>query len=269
MMNTTDLLEQVVREVQKGAAYRDVHPGLIQRVAVQMLQRKQNFREAVKATRNKIHQVGGAYFEQNFPYERWQTELTAIDRQDKARLSAYCRNILQQHASTRERLAILETFYATLFEPFAPVRSVLDLACGLNPLTLPWMPLAPEAAYFACDIYRGLVSFLNGFLRHLKQNGNVEWWDLLEGSPPYRVQVALLLKVIPCLEQLDKDIALSLLQSIQAEHLVVSFPAHSLGGRPKGMPENYETRFRNLISQLPWQVKRYEFPSELVFVLSR
>ncbi|MEJ5201193.1 MAG: hypothetical protein WHV66_03070 [Anaerolineales bacterium] len=268
-MNTADLLEQIVREVQKGAAYQDVHPGLIRRVAAQMLQRKRNFREVVKATRNKIYQVGGAYFEQDFPYERWKAELATIDPRDKSRLSAYCRNILQQHASTRERLAILETFYETLFEPLAPVYSVLDLACGLNPLALPWMPLAPEATYLACDIYRDMVSFLNGFLNHLKQNGNVEWWDLLEGSPPYQVQVALLLKVIPCLEQLDKNIVLLLLQSIQAEHIVVSFPAHSLGGRRKGMPENYETHFRNLISQLPWQVKRYEFPSELVFVLNR
>ncbi len=268
-MTTTDLLEQVVCEVQKGAAYQDVHPGLIRRVASQMLQRKRNLKEVVKAIRNKIHQVGGAYFERDFPYERWQAELTLIDWQDKTRLSAYCRNIMQQHASTRERLVILDTFYKTLFEPFMPVRSVLDLACGLNPLALPWMPLAPQATYLACDMYGNLVSFLNGFLAHLHQNGKVEWWDLLEGSPPHPVQVALLLKAIPCLEQLDKNIALSLLQSIQAEHVVVSFPAHSLGGRRKGMPENYETRFRSLTSQLPWRVKRYEFPGEIVFVLSR
>jgi len=268
-MTDMDILDQIVREVQKGAAYRDVHPGLIRRVAGQMLERKADFKEVVKATRNKIHQVGGAYFGRTVPYERWQTELKDIHLQDRTRLLAYCRKVLQQHASTRERLPILEKFYVTLFESLAPVQSVLDLACGLNPLTIPWMPLAPNATYIAVDIYLNLVSFLNQFLSYTSLNGKVEWCDLLEGCPPYQTQVALLMKAIPCLEQLDKNIALSLLQSIQAEYMVISFPAHSLCGHRKGMIENYANPFHQPISGLPWKVKRFEFPGELVFLVKR
>lgn len=268
-MNEMDILDQVVREVQKGAAYRDVHPGLIRRVAGQMIERKRDFKAVVKATRNKIHQVGGAYFGKAIPYERWQAELVDINPQDKTRLLEYCRKVLQQHASTRERLPVLEKFYGTLFESLSPVQSVLDLACGLNPLTAPWMPLAPNATYIACDIYLNLVSFLNRFLGCILLNGKVEWCDLLEGCPPYQAQVALLMKAIPCLEQLDRNVTLSLLQSVQAEYIVVSFPAHSLGGHRKGMVKNYENHFRQLISSFHWKVERFEFPGELVFLMKR
>ena len=50
------------------------------------------------------------------------------------------------HSSTRERLPILEQFYARALADIPPARVVLDLACGLNPLALAWMPLGEAIA---------------------------------------------------------------------------------------------------------------------------
>ena len=76
-------------------------------------------------------------------------------------------------------------------------------------------------------------------------------------------------KTIPCLEQVDKTIGRRLLEQIQAEVLLVSFPVHSLGGRSKGMLQFYENHFRQLAADLPWRITRFEFASELVFRLER
>ncbi len=80
--------------------------------------------------------------------------------------------------------------------------------------------------------------------------------------------MAFLLKSIPCLEQLDKNIPLRLLKAIPAQHWLVSFPAHSLGGRGKGMRHNYRQHFEEIIQG--WQVSQqvFDFPGELVFLLS-
>jgi 16S rRNA (guanine(1405)-N(7))-methyltransferase len=83
------------------------------------------------------------------------------------------------------------------------------------------------------------------------------------------VQLALLLKTIPCLEQLDKTVGARLLEGIQAEHILVSFPAQSLGGRGKGMLENYEAHFLQLVAGKNWAFRKYEFSTELAFLLSR
>jgi len=69
---------------------------------------------------------------------------------------------------------------------------------------------------------------------------------------------------------LDQDAGRKLLAAIPAQHLLVSFPAHSLGGREKGMVAHYEAHFRDLLRALPWRVEeRLLFPGELVFLLSR
>ena len=89
---------------------------------------------------------------------------------------------MARHASTRERLSILDEFYPTLFGDLPPVNSVLDLACGLNPLALPWMGLAPDAVYHACDIYADQVELINRWFAIAGQSGEAFLCDLDERS---------------------------------------------------------------------------------------
>ena len=64
------------------------------------------------------------------------------------------------HASTRERLPILDGFYSTVLAALPAPRRVLDIACGLNPLASSWMPLAPDVTYTAYDIYSDMMQFI-------------------------------------------------------------------------------------------------------------
>ena len=265
-----EILEKVVAAVRRGARYRDIDEGLVRRVAAAELAKGRRVKEAVKAARSKLHQVAGAYIEKQIGYTQLIEQLEGLPAdQSDPDLQSFCRQAMQFHTSTLERLPILENFYSQTLLSIAPIRSVLDLACGLNPLALPWMPLSEDVEYHACDIYTDMVDFLQLFLEHLNINGNAFLCDLVETIPSNQVHLALLLKTIPCLEQLDKSIAPRLLDSIHAEHILVSFPVHSLGGRSKGMLENYEARFRQLLTGRSWQVQRYEFASELAFLISR
>ncbi len=172
------------------------------------------------------------------------------------------------HASTKERLPILDEIYTGIFKLLPPVRSVLDAACGLNPLALPWMPLGADARYYACDIYADMAAFLNGFFELVPQAGRASVCDLAASSPDQRVDLALVMKSIPCLEQIDKQAGERLLDGLQSRYLAVSFPAKSLGGRSKGMVENYSARFEELIAGRGWQVLgELAFSTELVFVV--
>ena len=81
--------------------------------------------------------------------------------------------------------------------------------------------------------------------------------------------MAFILKAIPCLEQVDKSAGLNLLETINADYLVVSFPAHSIGRKDKGMATNYESRFYKQVIHKPWSIQRFAFPGELVFRISK
>lgn len=263
-----DKLPLLVADILASPKYREIAPNLVSLIGAQELAKRGSLKEAVKATRTKLHQVAGAYQQGKMAYADWTERLhhAGIDR---AALQAVCRAILANHASTRERLPLLEQFYATLFAGLPPVTSVLDLACGLNPLTIPWMPLAAEARYLAYDIYQDQIAFLNQVFPLLGVAGEAHVCDLLQNIPTEAVDVALLLKTIPCLEQVDKQVGRRLLAGIGAKVLLVSFPAQSLGGRHKGMPANYEAHFRTLIGDAPWRVERFAFATELVFRVTK
>jgi 16S rRNA (guanine(1405)-N(7))-methyltransferase len=263
-------LEKLIEQVRQGSGYRNIQPDLIRSIGQRELRERNNLREAVKATRSKLHQVGGAYLPRQPDYTGWTRQLQDLPtgRQDPE-LKHFCLDAMRAHTSTRERLPVVETFFHRTLAGIAPVKSVLDLACGLNPLALPWMPLADEVTYHACDIYGDMVAFLGTFFAHLRQNGRVWSCDLSQGVPDEQVHVAFLLKAIPCLEQLDKELPLRLMKDIHADHLLVSFPVASLGGHGKGMRVHYEAHFMDLIAGCSWQVERFEVQGELAFLVTK
>lgn len=263
-------LEALVAAVLKSSKYSNLSPELIRDIGARELANRRKMDEAIKATKRKLHQIGGAYTVGSREYTRWLEELRmAVQSKQGSELLTCCKRMMSYHASTKERLPILERFYADTLTGIPPPRTVLDLACGLNPLALPWMPLAADAEYYAYDIYQDMAEFLNEFLALTDTRGRAEARDVLRRPPEQPADLALLLKAIPCLEQIDASAVLHLLEYVNARHMLVSFPVRSLGGKSKGMLENYETRFDALVAGKSWEIKRFEFATELAFLIRK
>ncbi len=265
-----DQLAELLAAIQSSKDYRDIDPDLVRKIGIQELAIRRNLREAVKAVKSRLHQVGGAYQPAQIPYADWARQLAELPGNlNHVRVKDFCAQALSWHASTRERLPYLQEFYATLLQPLQPITSLLDMACGLNPLALPWMGLTPAAQYFANEIYGDMIGFLTQFFNHVGQPFQGTVTDLTEFVMTEPVDLVLLLKTLPCLEHLDKDIVRKLLTSIKARACIVTFPARSLGGRSKGMPAHYEARFLPIAEACGWQAERHLIGNELAFVLRR
>ena len=262
--------DKLIEKVQANRKYARINQDLVQRLVVEVVEKGLSGRTAVKAVRNKLHQVGGAYFNQNIDYSDLENALSGLPADFHAdEIFQFCRESMRMHASTSERLPILEDFFRTCLEPIAPVSSILDLACGLNPLALPWMPLADDCVYHACDIYEDMLDFIRRFFDYFSLKGMVFPCDLIAHIPQKQVQVAFILKSIPCLEQMDKTIGLRLLDAVKAEHILISFPVRSLGGKQKGMLDFYAQHFSEMIANTPWKVKEFSFSTELAYLVSK
>ena len=266
-------LDHLINNVLESRKYRDVNASVVRSIGQRELTRRATLKEAIKATRNKLHQVGSAYLTDHVHYAAWLTELERITSSgDTAALRSACQRMMGYHASTRERLPTLEEFYRTILTDLAPIHTVLDVACGLNPLAIPWMPLETDVRYYACDIYQDMVDFLDRFMGLTSVDGKAYTRDACNMVVPLadrQVDVALVLKAIPCLEQIDKQAGYRLLQSIEAKYIVVSFPIYSLGGHHRGMAKHYEEHFREMIDDQPWTVTKFVFATELVFVIDK
>ncbi len=254
-------IDQLVTAVSKTSKYRHITSDLIVQIGERELQKRRSLKEAIKATKNKLHQVGGAYQDGGLNVGH------SLDLLKNSDLQAACQTIMRQHASTSERLPILEEFYAAIFAELPPVTSVLDIASGLNPLAIPWMNLPQDVCYTAVDIYTDMMDFLNQFFEVAEINGKAIAQDVVSKPPTQAVDVAFILKTLPVLEMIEKTAVSQLLDALNAKHLVISFPLQTLGGRKIGMAAHYAEQFERWQNGRSWEVQSIQFSSELVYCI--
>ena len=273
-------LERVLETVFAARKYGSVHPGLARAIAAAELDKGRSLKEAVKATKNQLHQSATVYFRQNPDYDETVRQLQAVigsidcgrdayAHSDNESVRPLLRRIMGAHASTYERLPLLDTIYGQIFQRLPPVNSALDVACGLHPLARPWMPLPPDLAYTAYDIFADQIDFINRFFGVMGYAGVAVQRNALEDMSAPAADIAFLLKTLPCLEQIESGAGRRLLHQIDAPILVVSFPSHSLAGRKKGMADHYAAYFDAITEGSGWQVESLTYPSELVYIVRK
>lgn len=263
-------LEALIQKVQANQKYQSITKDLVARLSKSALAKGLRGKAAVKDVRNKLHQIGSAYFKRRVDYDSIQEDLSQLPKNLQSKeVQQFSIRHMGSHVSTAERTPILENFFSTCLESISPVNSVLDLACGLNPLAIPWMPLQLGFTYHACDIYMDMLGMIQSFFDHFDLNGTSSACDLIGKISAVSADVAFLLKSIPCLEQVDKDIGLVLLEDIPTKHILVSFPVQSIGGQDKGMPDFYQDHFYEMITGKSWHIRRYAFETELAFLVTK
>ena len=273
-------LQTLIDNIQSSKKYATICIDTIKRIGEKELGKNADVKTAIKATKRKLHQVFGCYtHRRDIHYDEIYEKLkSAYDTQLETEIKEACRRVLMLHTSTKERITILEKFYKFIFNVTGQPKIVIDVACGLNPLTLPWMNLGKTAQYFAYDIDEKTIGFINKYLNLTGLKSMALAQDVIVQPPVIEADVALLLKTIPCLERQEKGCSIRLMEALQAKHIVVSFPVKSIGGKSKGMPANYERILYNLIrgkdcspcSPTPsayGQVTKLPFETELVFVI--
>jgi 16S rRNA (guanine(1405)-N(7))-methyltransferase len=264
-------LAAVVSAVASSKKYRVLCEDTIRRVAERVLTAEPDgsLKAVVKATRRRLHEVYGA-FGQGFEAEAVFRRLESAYRSGSpTEIESACRQVLELHQSTRERLPTIDRFYQAIWEVTGRPRTVLDLGCGLNPFALPWMDLEAGAQLIGLEIDRERVDLLNRYLVLAGMEPLTRWQDVLVHPPGDVADVALLLKMVPTLERQEPGATERLIDVLQTPHIVVSFAAKSLGGREKGMVVNYRRWFERRATSRAWAARELRFQSELVFVVQR
>ncbi len=264
-----DDLGPIVEDVTHARKYRFLCEAAVRRVAAWACERGGSQKDIVKRTKRKLHQVYAAYL------EGWAPEAAArvLDglgpdpSQDALR--AACRQVLALHASTRERMPLLDTTYQELFAVTGVPARLLDLGCGLHPFAIPWMGLPRGARYDACEIDSRMADLGNRVLRLTGVEGAVACRDVLTDVPGERADVALLLKMVPCLEQQEKGCAGRIISAIAAPFVVVSFPTRTLGGRGMGVASGHAALMEQILRGRAWRVTEIRHPQEAFFVLDK
>lgn len=232
MANQDNLLEKLLQSKK----YRDVCPDTVRRVWEECKGKYKKPKDAEKAAREALHGITGAFLT---PEESRECAWAMQAWHAGGRTDGQLENILNKHASTRERLPLsdMDALYARIFEATGEPDRILDLACGINPVYLGARGLKATGV----DISGTAVELVNGFGENYGVPVRAVCADLLcQGSiPSERFDAALLFKILPLLERQWAGAALDVMNAIRASLLVVSFPTRTLGGRSVGMAAHY------------------------------
>jgi 16S rRNA (guanine(1405)-N(7))-methyltransferase len=274
-MADDERVDEIERAIAASRRYRTVAPATVRRLAgAALVSAGGNVPDAVKRTKRSLHEVYGAFVPTrppDYPALLQRLEAAVAGGDDEA-VRAVLRRAMGEHASTRERLAHLGDFYTGVFRHVPAPATIRDLACGLNPLAVPWMGLAPSARYLASDIDSRLVEFVGAALRALDVEGASALVDVLgddAGHLDEPAEVTLLLKALPCLEAQQRGAGWRVMERVNSPVVVVTFPTRSLGRRSKGLFQTWSATFEAGARTRSWTCRRLEIGPELTYIVDK
>ncbi|MGB9799036.1 MAG: hypothetical protein ACPLUL_02930 [Thermanaerothrix sp.] len=260
---------QFVQWARHSPKYRalDLPETLLTDIMTHALKRYTKPAQALAAARRILHQVVAPYLGDP-DYIQAAQALENAARQGEEAVRQVCWHLLQQHASTRERLPFLEAFYQRLFGVTGVPATILDLACGLNPLAWPWMGLPREIRYLAFDIHNPRVQLIRRFFELMGIHGQAFHRDILVEPPWDQAEVAFFFKEIHRFEERQPGCARSFLQAIPARWLLISLPTRSLSQKRDLLPIHRRLMNR-ILDGLGWNVQEVLFENEVVFCVDK
>lgn len=261
-------MDAIVDQILAARKYRDLPPDCVRRLATTFQARGLSPKQVVKETKTRLHQVFGLYLDPAIG-RKLDERMEGFEALSAGERRMRCGTLIDLHVSTAERRPHLAEFFAAIVAAAGPPRTLLDVACGLNPFALPWMGFSSLVEYRACEIDRRIVAAVNRLFAVSGLPEACQWRDALADPPADAADLALVLKTLPCLERQERGAAARLLGALRARAVVVSYPARTVGGRDVGMAERYDADLRALAAATGFAVTPLDTPYEPAYLLTR
>ncbi|MFA5142465.1 MAG: hypothetical protein WC471_05865 [Candidatus Woesearchaeota archaeon] len=208
------------------------------------------------------------------PYGLFQIDLKERDnlfnqlRKDPNNMELH-KALLRTHRSTSERIDIYPRLYEELFQITKKPKSILDLSCGLNPLSLPWMGLK-DIAYTATELSEEDLRIIKTYFSIKGIRGRTIQLNLIKDYAvldELKADVCFMFKLLDSLETIKKDISQKILERINAKYIVASFSTKTVGG--KQMRNAKRVWFEHLAENMNFKFKLLEYQNELFYILEK
>ena len=249
-----------MEKLQTSRNYKTICPDTLQRVYERELERHP--KTALASAKKRLHALTGAYIgaEELKKVNRFYLEFA--DTGDASMLN----HALLLHSSTRERYNTSDALYAKIRALCGKPKSVLDAACGLNPLKLGSLGYTNV---LGVDIHGGLVELVNKWSKTAGWDVRAECMDVTVRVPEGEFDLLLAMKLLPVLETDRKGGALEFLDRVSFKRAIVTFPIVTLSGRRGDMEENYSEWFESEIAGKYEILDKFECGFELCYCIRR
>lgn len=264
-------VDAIAQTVAAAPKYRDLaHATILRASELAARAHRDDLEAATKYAKSKLHQWVGAYRDPDI--RKFGREIDAFlgSGFEPAEIEPFALRALKRHASTAERIGEMDRIYPVLLEEIeiGDEISILDLCGGMHAFALPFLRGTRRIRYRGMDCDGAVAMLADRFVRAITTEARVECRDVIAEPPLEPCDVVWLFKAAPCLERQSEGATRRLLEQLRAKSVVLSFPTRSLGGRDKGMVENYSGFVNSLAGELGRTSRAIEFASETFYVLT-
>jgi 16S rRNA (guanine(1405)-N(7))-methyltransferase len=267
---TNDDINTLINRILDSRKYRNagIHPETIRDLFFHELHQHSSEKSLLKAVRRKLHNIVAPYLgEPDYGLLTDRLHMIKEFTLESKQLRAFCLEVLGKHASTAERIPYLADFYQQLFSITGKPARIYDLACGLNPLAFSWMGLPLSTEYYAYDIVKPRIDFINEFFLAIGLAPFAEHRDILVDPPTITADLGLFFKEAHRFEKRNPGCNHAFWERLNVDHLAVSLPAENLSGTHSLIDQHRSLVSRNLTASS--QVKEIQFADEIVFIITR
>lgn len=171
------------------------------------------------------------------------------------------KNSLKDHFSTKDRDYKI---YKKLFSKIKNITSIVDLGCGLNPLSYNKLGIKPK--YTAYEINEEYIKKINKYFKENKINGNALSKDILQIKKFPKADVYFLFKLLDSVD-LKKGHIISekIITNIPSKNIIVSFPTRTISGKPMNVPERRWMRL--MLERLKYNYSIIKEENEIFYVI--
>ncbi|MEM4240302.1 MAG: hypothetical protein QXM31_03455 [Candidatus Woesearchaeota archaeon] len=176
-------------------------------------------------------------------------------------------HLLSTHSSTMERLPFYRQVYEKIFAITGKPRVVLDIGCGLNPISYP----DADAKIVGVDIDRNLCSAVEQYFNIAGIEGECRIVDVKGMEQIKRLPTADIALVFKLLEIIEKGeghkLSELLLKALPARWVVVSFPTMTSSEKPMKQPRRAWMEL--MLKRLGWKYETFTIPNEIFYVIRK
>ncbi len=270
MINQQDI-QDFISDVQNSKKYRDLAlpPAFLKDLINQELSQTKNKRLVKEAFRKKLHEVIAPYLEEiNYPSETNRLNTLHAEGMSYQQLKTWAIETMRKHASTRERLPRLPLFYAVIWQAIGQPKSILDLACALDPLALPWFDTPQLEAFYAVDIHKLRLDFLDTFFQHYFPFATTLQQDFISTPITLPVDCVFLFKEVHRMEKRKSGSTKKLIETLNTRHLVITLPATDLRGH-HSLLDYHNQMIERIVNGLDVKVSQAQVGSELLYFIKK
>lgn len=221
----------------------------------------------IKNIRSELRKVYGAFILKDYTHKNKILKMLKNSEDIEGHIA-----LLKLHKSTNERLSHYKELYDIIFDKLPGKVKILDVACGLNPISSVFIRDKIEK-YYASDISEEDCAFIRRYFKKVNIRGEAFALDLLEKDSLRKIStiycdVCFIFKTLDGLERVEKGITEKLLNSINAKIIAVTFPTLSLSGI-REIKEHRRVWLEKLLNKINVNWEKKLIDNELLYIIRK